>query len=111
MFGRRPPSGQLQDRIRKIGERAAQSPTLAPATPARSPRQATFRNGAVLYGDGKRLAVVIKDLSDEGARIEFFQRIELPDTVILSEPTARLRRRAIVVWRKEGVAGLRFCAP
>jgi hypothetical protein len=69
-----------------------------------------FRNGALAYGSGHRMAVVIKDLSDTGARVEFFQKVTLPIMVTLTEPTLRLRRLAHVVWQIDGVAGLAFIA-
>lgn len=108
MFRRRPPSDPFKERVRKLRERPAQRSPAAENTTGRAPREATFRNGTLVYGDGHRLAVVIKDLSEDGARIEFFQKIELPDDVVLSEPMMRLRREAIVVWRSDGAAGLRF---
>jgi hypothetical protein len=107
MFGRRPPSNPLKQRVRKLGERAP-APAASVAKPQRAPRQATFRNGTITYSDNYRLAVAIKDLSETGARIEFFQRIDLPDQVVLSEPMLNLRRAAKVIWRGDGVAGLKF---
>lgn len=107
MFGRRPPVDPLKERVRKLGERASPPPPTS-AKPERAPRKPTFRNGAIIYGDNHHLAVAIKDLSETGARIEFFQKVDLPDTVILSEPMIKLRRTAMVVWRGDGVAGLRF---
>lgn len=86
-----------------------------PQTPAptqtkshRQTREQVFKNGTLHYGDGYRLTVVIKDLNEAGARIEFFQQNHLPDLVVLSEPTLRLRRQARVVWQRAGVAGLQF---
>lgn len=105
MFRRRPPPDSLRERVRKLSERSA---PVAAVKSERAPRQATFRNGTLLYGDGYRLAVVIKDLSDQGARIEFFQKIEFPNEVVLCEPMLKLRRTALVAWRREGAAGLQF---
>jgi hypothetical protein len=106
MFGRRPPVDALKDRVRQIGD-PAPKPTPVKTAP-RAPRQALFRNGALSYGDGHRLTVVIKDLSDDGARIEFIQHVDLPDDVVLIEPTLHLKRAARVVWRSGGAAGLHF---
>jgi hypothetical protein len=106
VFGRRPPFDAFKDRVRRIGE-PTPKPMSAKTAP-RAPRQPVFRNGALSYGDGHRLTVVIKDLSDDGARIEFFQHVDLPDEAVLSEPTLRLKRVVRVVWRTGGAAGLRF---
>ncbi len=74
-------------------------------------RRPFFRHGALLCEDGQRLNVAVKDLSDGGARVEFYVRTTLPDNVMLCEPTLRLRCRAKVVWQSDGVAGLAFTEP
>jgi len=51
---------------------------------------------------------VVKNVSDTGARVDYFSRIQLPTHVMLFEPTLRLRRKAIVVWQGDGSAGLHF---
>jgi hypothetical protein len=107
MFGKRPSSDALADRVRRIADAKAPSPASKPAA-HRDPRQTLFRNGVVIIDDAERLNVVIKDLSDSGARVEFFVRRILPDAVTLAEPMLKLRRRARVVWQRDGVAGLAF---
>jgi len=74
----------------------------------RDARQPQFRNGSIIFDDGERLSVVIKNLSDGGARVEFFVNRPLPERVTLSEPLLKLRRAARVVWQAEGAAGLAF---
>ncbi len=75
---------------------------------ARAFRRPFFRHGALVFEDGQRLAIAVKDLSEGGARVEFYVRTTLPENVMLCEPTLRLRCRAKVVWQEEGVAGLAF---
>lgn len=75
---------------------------------ARAFRRPFFRHGTLLFEDGQRLDVAVKDLSVGGARIEYYLRTELPENVLLCEPTLRLRCRAKVVWQIEGAAGLSF---
>jgi hypothetical protein len=74
----------------------------------RSERQAVFRQAVLVFLDQQRLQVALKSLSETGARVEYLTRMELPEEVTLIEPTLRLRRRARVVWQREGVAGLQF---
>lgn len=115
MFKKPGPSigkGVLEDRVRRL---SASKPALnfekvlvPQKQDARAPRQPVFRHGALVFEDGRRLSVVIKNLSTTGARIEFFVRTSLPDTMVLTEPTLPLKCRARVVWQREGVAGLRF---
>jgi hypothetical protein len=97
-------SDRLKDRIRKI----AHSSMALPRLMSRKPRERTFRMGALLGDNGERLPVVIKDVSDDGARVEFISKMELPRTVVLIEPTMKIHRRATVAWQREGAAGLRF---
>lgn len=107
----------LADRIRLVGERKV-APAYEPPPPPekatwtkpkdRAEREPHFRNGVLLLPGGQRLSVIIKNLSDTGARIDFFVKTELPGEVVLNEPTLKLMTRARVVWANEGAAGLEF---
>jgi hypothetical protein len=113
MFGKNKPpptSNQLSERMRRAVERpTAPTPAFTPPThPARSARHAVFRQGTVVLPDGERLSVAIKNLSESGARIEYFVRRELPHFVVLIESTLRIKHRARVVWQRDGAAGLAF---
>jgi hypothetical protein len=78
------------------------------AKPARQARQSVFRNATILSDNGARYAVAIKDVSEGGARIEFYQDVPLEGIFTVSEPMLNLRRRARLSWRKDGSAGLIF---
>lgn len=114
MFGKAKPSpgnDLLTERMRRAVER----PTAAPPTAysfvrqiERAVRQAVFRQGALILANGEKLSVALKDISATGARVEYFTRHELPEVVILVEPTLRIKSRARVVWQRDGVAGLAF---
>lgn len=83
----------------------------APRLIERAFRRPFFRQGALVFEDGQRLNIAVKDLSAGGARVEFYVRTTLPENVMLCEPTLRLRCRAKVVWQDEGAAGLAFIEP
>lgn len=114
MFGKNkpplPPS-PMADRMRRAVERpATPTPAFTPLsvrTP-RSARQAVYRQGTLVLTDGERLPIAIKNLSESGARVEFFVRRELPNFVVLVEATLRIKRRARIVWQRDGAAGLVF---
>jgi hypothetical protein len=53
------------------------------------------------------MAVVVKNLSTRGARIEFVARTTLPDEVTLIDAIGR-RRRVRVAWQRGGTAGVEF---
>ena len=74
----------------------------------RADRQAVYRQGTLVLADGEKFSVAIKNLSESGARVEYFIRRELPELVLLIEPTLRIKRRARVVWQRDGAAGLVF---
>lgn len=120
MFGRpKSPGGKaaLADRVRHVGERKV-APAYEPPPPSekavwhkpkdRAEREPHFRNGVVQLAGGQRLSVIIKNLSATGARIDFFVKTELPDEIVLQEPTLKLMTRARVVWRAEGAVGVEF---
>jgi|CXWL01.1.fsa_nt_gi AAA+ ATPase superfamily predicted ATPase len=108
MFGKKPPDPKaaLADRVRAIATREA--PVVVAKKAARAERKSVFKNATIILDSGTRLAVALKDVSEGGARIEFFEEVLLDDTFIISEPMTRLRRRARVSWRREGIAGLTF---
>lgn len=116
MFKRRGPSSpkdRLADRVRSLSEQSsAQLPADRPPPPqrpkSRAERQPLYRHGVIIFNDGQRLTVAVKNLSATGARIEFFNKVDLPQEIMLIEPTLKLRRRARVAWQADGVAGLSF---
>jgi hypothetical protein len=111
----------LSNFVASLLSRRAQVETEAPASDfevvesprlmERAFRRPFFRHGALLFEDGQRLNIAVKDLSEGGARVEFYVRTTLPENVMLCEPTLRLRCRAKVVWQIEGAAGLAFIEP
>lgn len=98
-----PVSDRLKHRIGKIASATMALPRLM----TRPPRERTFRAG-LLLANGERIAIVVKDVNETGARVEFVSRAELPPSVLLVEPTLKLHRRATVVWQSAGAAGLQF---
>ncbi len=103
----------LTERLQRIAntpaldDEAYQS-VAPPPRPERPQRETTFRQATVQLLGGERLDVVVKNLSETGARIEFFRKVILSEYVVLNEPVLRLRTRARVVWQQDGAAGLHF---
>lgn len=105
------PANPLNERLQRIAGKPALEDTAYQSSrpkPTRPERQATFKQATVRLQGGERLDVVVKNLSETGARIEFFRKVTLTDQVLISEPTLRLKRVAQVVWQKDGTAGLHF---
>jgi PilZ domain len=76
-----------------------------------SGRRKSFLRGLVYY-DSKHGALdcVVRDLSDEGARIIFSENVTLPDRIDLHIPQKNQTLRARVTWRRAGEIGLGFDA-
>jgi hypothetical protein len=104
MFGKKPPQPGLAKRVRALAER----PRLAKTIAARLARQSVFRNATVLLDSGAQHVVAIKNLSQDGARIEFFQDLPIAGEFTLTEPVFQLHRRVRVTWRTDRAAGLAF---
>jgi hypothetical protein len=103
----------LAQRIRTISRKPAEDETAyvdtrIRASSKRPPRNPVFRHGSLQLPTGLKIQIVMKDVSSGGARVEFFERIELPGSVLLIEPTMKIRRWCRVVWQRDGVVGLQF---
>jgi PilZ domain len=72
-------------------------------------RAKSFLRG-LIYDCRKRGAMdcMIRDLSEDGARIALSQTVALPEMIELDIPQRELRRRARVVWRRNDEVGLCF---
>ncbi len=110
MLGRKqsPLSAALSARMQRIAETQA----YAPVRPAdqkfgkRAIRADAWRPATISFQTGERIDVVVKNISDTGARIEFVRSTYLPDRVRLTAQGTS--RWAYVTWQTWGMAGLRF---
>lgn len=75
----------------------------------RSPRQKSFLRGCI-YFDKRRSAFdcLIRDISDQGARIIFSDMVSVPDTIELYIPQKEQTLRAHVEWRRGAEIGVAF---
>lgn len=97
----------LAQRVRKVAETASFVPE-DPAVGNREPRAASFKPGKLTFQGGERVAVVVKNVSRSGARVEFVRTDRLPERVMLTEPLQGLNTWAYVTWQTLGAAGLKF---
>lgn len=116
MFKKTEKPDPMADRLRKIAAKPAIEDVSAYQDEPRKQddnrpkRQPTFKQATIQLRSGERLDVVVKNVSDTGARIEFFRKVTLTDSVLLTEPTLQLRTWAYVMWQTDGAAGLQFVA-
>jgi len=109
---KREASNRFAERLRKVAAAPATEgghDDLAPRTD-RAERKPTFKAATLTFITGDRIEVIVKNLSVTGARVEFMRNVLLPDRVLLSEQTTRLKVWAYVIWQEPGAAGLEFVA-
>jgi len=75
-----------------------------------SRRHKSFLRG-VVYFDKRRseMACLIRDLSEDGARIILSQTVAIPDMIELHIPQRELTVSARMQWRRADEIGLAFC--
>ena len=106
-------SEALARRISKITESGSASDGKSETVrsqrvdPRSAERDPSYRQALLVFGMGERLQVVIKNISETGAMIEFFAQVPLTEEVTLRDPTLG-NRKARVIWQLPGEAGLRF---
>ena len=79
----------------------------SPPQGERADRRPVFRDAMLLLNCSSR-RVTLKNFSATGAKIETHIWTELPQFVMLTEPTLDIRCKARVVWQHHGEAGLEF---
>jgi hypothetical protein len=110
---KKPASGKpdpLAERMRKVTAVSDEEVSYKSETTGakRSARKPTFKAATITFISGERIDVVVKNVSDTGARIDFLRDLTLPDRVLLTEPTMKMKIWAYVVWQTRGAAGLQF---
>lgn len=105
MFGKKN-TVVIGDRLRARPPMPAYAPR--PSYAERPTRDAVFHNAVVVLTTGERFRIAVKDLSADGARIEFFHDIPFTECVLLIDVQTAMKRHARIVWHRQGVAGLAF---
>lgn len=73
------------------------------------PRQKSFLRGCIYFNNRRSvLDCLVRDLSDDGARIIFSHTVNVPDVVELYIPQREQTLRAHVKWRRGDDVGLDF---
>ncbi len=75
----------------------------------RQGRRRTFLGGAITFNHGTQaLSCRLRNLSAEGACLDFSGAVPLPDEIDLAIPLRREVRRVRVVWRRDDCLGVAF---
>lgn len=112
--------GLLEGRMKAVT--ASQTPlpiqpqelNLGPAkrlTPykARAPRAKVYKKAELILESGQRLEVIVRDLFEGGARVDFYSgSADLAGRLLLKEPSLAINKWATLIWKSQNSAGLRF---
>jgi len=74
-----------------------------------SPRARTLLEGHIIYNNRlSRMECMVRDLSENGARLVFARSVKVPPEFELQIPRKKLARRAQVMWYDGQNHGIRF---
>jgi hypothetical protein len=73
-----------------------------------SVRRPTFKAGEIVLDDGRKLACIVRNISDSGCLIKLDNADALPDFVAIRIDLDASPRPAEVVWRSSSLAGAMF---
>ena len=74
-------------------------------------RRRALKQAKVLLSEWTVLDCLVRDLSDEGARLEFASPVELPESFRVQFMSDNSRRPVEVMWRRGQSVGVRFVGP
>ena len=73
------------------------------------PRGRTFLHGQICFNDGRStLDCIVRDISEQGARLEIHQIQSLPDSFRLILPQKKQEYLATIKWRRAEEVGVEF---
>jgi hypothetical protein len=73
-------------------------------------RRRALKQAKAILSDWTMLDCLLRDLTDEGARLEFAAPVELPATFRVQFVSDNSRRAAELMWQRGQSAGVRFVA-
>jgi hypothetical protein len=73
-------------------------------------RQKSFLQGRIYYNNRRSsLDCLVRDISEQGARLRFSEAVTIPDALELYIPNRNETRRARIQWRLNDEVGVEFC--
>jgi hypothetical protein len=73
-----------------------------------SVRRPTFKAGEIMLDDGRKVACIVRNISDSGCLIKLENADALPDYVVIRIDLDAPPRPAEIVWRSTTLAGAMF---
>lgn len=81
---------------------------LAPDERRGSVRRPTFKAGEIILDDGRKVACIVRNISDSGCLMKLDNADALPDYVAIRIDLDAPPRPAEIVWRSTSLAGAMF---
>jgi len=75
---------------------------------ARTTARKRTNKAGIIKSAGKELTVLLRDLSDTGARMRLVSPGTIPDRFKLVAPLEKIDADCVVVWRRGSDCGVRF---
>ena len=75
------------------------------------PRRRTLKNGQVILSDWTVMDCVVRDMSDDGARLEFGGPVKLPKEFRLALRSTNTVIPVALAWQRGLAAGVHFTGP
>jgi hypothetical protein len=73
-----------------------------------APRHRVLKHGTLAFRDGGGIECTVRNISSNGARLDIFNPVGLPDTFTLVIETDNFMRRCHAVWSSEQRVGVAF---
>jgi hypothetical protein len=68
-------------------------------------------NAGIIRAGGKELPVLLRDVSQTGARVRLVTPCEIPEHITLVSAMEKIDAACTVIWRRGNDVGLRFETP
>lgn len=81
---------------------------VSPDERRRDVRRPTFKAGEIILDDGRKVACIVRNISDSGCLIKLVNADALPDFVTIRIDLEAPPRAAEIVWRSASLAGAMF---
>jgi len=75
----------------------------------RSVRRRALKGARIVFNHGaSSLSCLVRNLSEDGARLELESSLGVPETFVLYFSEGETPRECVVAWRREKAIGVRF---
>ena len=100
----------LESRVNRIKDTATSSNTAPIVSPRKEKRfngrQVTYKFSSIITSDGRVLACIVTNMSEQGMKVVMKARAKLPAQITICIPELGLKKPMQVVWQSDDEVGL-----